>query len=77
MAPRIFTSADMWTAAGERISAQQSFKKDAPEDIRALYQKHAMGNSLFRNSGAASRTFETRPVGWRWNGSLGMVERLI
>jgi tetratricopeptide (TPR) repeat protein/peroxiredoxin len=42
--------ADMWTAAGERISSQESFKKDAPEDVRALYRKHAMGNSLFRNS---------------------------
>ncbi|HZW81328.1 MAG TPA: FG-GAP-like repeat-containing protein [Candidatus Deferrimicrobiaceae bacterium] len=42
--------ADMWTAAGERISSQDNFKKDAPEDVRALYRKHAMGNSLFRNS---------------------------
>ncbi|MFZ0773266.1 MAG: FG-GAP-like repeat-containing protein [Candidatus Sulfotelmatobacter sp.] len=41
--------ADMWTAAGERVSAQEIFKKDAPEDVRALYRKHAMGNSLFRN----------------------------
>ncbi len=42
--------ADMWTAAGERISSQENFKKDAPENVRALYRKHAMGNSLFRNS---------------------------
>jgi tetratricopeptide (TPR) repeat protein/peroxiredoxin len=42
--------ADMWTAAGERISSQENFKKDAPESVRALYRKHAMGNSLFRNS---------------------------
>ena len=41
--------ADMWTAAGERISMQEPFKKDAPRDTRALYHKHAMGNSLFRN----------------------------
>jgi tetratricopeptide (TPR) repeat protein/peroxiredoxin len=41
--------ADMWTAAGERVSAQEIFKKDTPKEIRALYQKHAMGNSLFRN----------------------------
>jgi tetratricopeptide (TPR) repeat protein len=41
---------DMWTAAGERVSTQEIFKKDAPEDVRALYRKHAMGNSLFRNS---------------------------
>ncbi|MGA9507812.1 MAG: FG-GAP-like repeat-containing protein [Candidatus Sulfotelmatobacter sp.] len=42
--------ADMWTAAGERISSQENFKKDAPESVRALYRKHAVGNSLFRNS---------------------------
>jgi tetratricopeptide (TPR) repeat protein len=42
--------ADMWTSAGERISSQEIFKKDTPEDIRTLYRKHARGNSLFRNS---------------------------
>jgi hypothetical protein len=40
----------MWTAAGERISTQEIFKKDTPKKVRALYQKHAIGNSLFRNS---------------------------
>jgi len=43
--------ADMWTAAGERVSAQDIFKPDAPNDVRTLYRKHAMGNSLFRNAG--------------------------
>ncbi|HEV2715582.1 MAG TPA: VCBS repeat-containing protein, partial [Terriglobales bacterium] len=42
--------ADMWTAAGERISAQEIFQKDAPEQVGALYRKHARGNSLFRNT---------------------------
>jgi tetratricopeptide (TPR) repeat protein len=41
--------ADMWTAAGERISSQEIFKKDSPTEVRALYRKHAMGNSLFHN----------------------------
>jgi tetratricopeptide (TPR) repeat protein/peroxiredoxin len=50
--------ANMWTAAGERISTQDVFKKNSASDVRALYRKHAMGNSLFRNrvvrnSGAA------------------------
>ena len=44
--------ANMWTAAGERISSQEVFKKDSSQQIRALYEKHAMGNSLFRNSTA-------------------------
>jgi len=54
--------ADMWTAAGERISTQKIFKKDAPEEVQALYRKHAMGNSLFRNSGShnSGSAFEDR-----------------
>lgn len=44
--------ANMWTAAGERITAQEMFKKGAPEEVRALYRKHAMGNSLFHSNGA-------------------------
>lgn len=42
--------ANMWTAAGERIAAQQDFKPNSTEDVRALYRKHAMGNSLLRNT---------------------------
>jgi len=42
--------ADMWTAAGERIAAQPSFQKDASQEVRALYRRHAMGNSLFRGN---------------------------
>src|SRR2546422_8453483 len=38
--------ADMWSAAGERVSMQAIFQKNAPETVRALYRKHAMGNSL-------------------------------
>jgi len=45
--------ANMWAAAGERVSMQEIFKKDSPPRVRALYQKHAMGNSLFRNRGGS------------------------
>jgi tetratricopeptide (TPR) repeat protein/peroxiredoxin len=65
--------ANMWTAAGERISMQPDFKKDASAKTRALYHQHAMGNSLFRNQSAGSR-FEdattTAGVGigrWAWS----------
>jgi len=44
--------ANMWTAAGERISTQENFKRDSSPEVRALYQKHAMGDSLFRNQAA-------------------------
>jgi tetratricopeptide (TPR) repeat protein len=61
--------ADMWTAAGERISNQESFQKEAPKPVRALYHKHAMGNSLFRNHGDGvfeDRTGEARVAMGRW-----------
>jgi Tfp pilus assembly protein PilF len=41
--------ADMWTAAGERVSGQPTFKVRSSEAIRKLYRKHSMGNSLFRS----------------------------
>jgi tetratricopeptide (TPR) repeat protein len=63
--------ANMWTAAGERVSAQENFKKDSAREVRALYQKHAMGNSLLHNRGA---TFDdaTNSAGvgmgrWSWS----------
>jgi tetratricopeptide (TPR) repeat protein/peroxiredoxin len=43
--------ADMWTAAGLRVSAQENFQKGTPGQVRNLYRKHAMGNSLFRGKG--------------------------
>ena len=46
--------ANMWTAAGERVSSQEIFKEDSFQPVRTLYQKHAMGNSLFRNNGRGS-----------------------
>jgi Tfp pilus assembly protein PilF/peroxiredoxin len=63
--------ANMWTAAGERISSQPVFKNDSPEEIRKLYRKHAMGNSLFRNrAGKFSDATESSGVGigrWSWS----------
>jgi tetratricopeptide (TPR) repeat protein/peroxiredoxin len=70
--------ANMWTAAGERISMQDVFKKNAPAETRALYHKHAMGNSLFRSTfrntsrsgGAFEDTTHAAGVGigrWAWS----------
>jgi tetratricopeptide (TPR) repeat protein/thiol-disulfide isomerase/thioredoxin len=68
--------ADMWTAAGERVSEQEIFKKDASEQVRTLYRKHAMGNSLFQSNGSRNDavTFQDRTssagVGmgrWSWS----------
>jgi tetratricopeptide (TPR) repeat protein len=43
--------ADMWTAAGLRVSSQLRFQQWASEEVRALYRRHAMGNCLYRNRG--------------------------
>jgi tetratricopeptide (TPR) repeat protein/peroxiredoxin len=63
--------ANMWTAAGMRISLQDSFKKESSPDIRALYQKHAMGNSLLRNrDGKFDDVTQCANVGigrWAWS----------
>ena len=53
--------ANMWTAAGKRISTQEIFQKDTPEAARALYRKHAMGNSLFRNNGEGAWVYAIPP----------------
>lgn len=64
--------ADMWTAAGERISTQETFKRGAPKPVQALYRKHALGNSLFRGNGDGSFRDVTGPAGvamgrWSWS----------
>lgn len=63
--------ANMWTAAGLRISTQDVFQKNASPDARSLYQKHAMGNSLFRNLGerfeAVGAPSGTSMGRWSWS----------
>jgi tetratricopeptide (TPR) repeat protein len=65
--------ANMWTAAGQRISMQEAFQKGAGEPVRALYRKHAMGNSLFSNrdgGGAFQDVTAAAQVGmgrWSWS----------
>jgi tetratricopeptide (TPR) repeat protein len=43
--------ADMWTAAGLRVSMQETFQQNSSEEVRAMYRRHAMGNFLYRNRG--------------------------
>ena len=48
---------NMWSDNGLRVTALPAFMKDASDEVRALYRRHARGNSLFRNRAtAASRT---------------------
>jgi tetratricopeptide (TPR) repeat protein/peroxiredoxin len=62
---------DMWTAAGNRIATQDIFQKNAPNAVRARYQKHAMGNSLLRNGGKGAFQDRSSATGvgvgrWSW-----------
>src|ERR1022692_2426098 len=63
--------ANMWTAARERGSTQEIFKTGSSKEVRSLYQKHAMGNSLLHNRGAAfDDTTHSAGVGmgrWAWS----------
>lgn len=63
---------NMWSAAGRRVTASPAFMPEAPEDVRALYRRHARGNSLFRNLGDGR--FEDRTLAsgtamgrWAWS----------
>src|SRR5580765_5760846 len=63
--------ANMWTAAGVRVSTQEIFKKDSAAGVRSLYQKHAMGNSLLCSRGNGfDDTTVSSGVGmgrWAWS----------
>jgi Flp pilus assembly protein TadD/peroxiredoxin len=65
-------AANMWSAAGQRITEQALFHKGAPEDILAFYRRHARGNSLYRNlgNGAFKNVSDQTGVGmgrWSWS----------
>jgi tetratricopeptide (TPR) repeat protein/peroxiredoxin len=64
--------ADMWSAAGMRVSMQDVFQKSASKDVQALYRKHARGNSLFRNRGDGAFQDTSASAGvemgrWSWS----------
>jgi tetratricopeptide (TPR) repeat protein len=69
-APDVYV-ANMWASAGMRVSTLDEFKKESAADVRALYQKHAMGNSLLANRGKDFKD-ETHVSGvgvgrWSWS----------
>jgi Flp pilus assembly protein TadD/peroxiredoxin len=64
--------ANMWSAAGQRVSQQRIFHPGEPENIRELYRTHARGNSLYRNQGNGkfqniSEQVGTEMGGWAWS----------
>ncbi len=63
---------NMWSASGLRVTASPAFLPDAPPEIRALYRRHARGNSLFRNLGNGRFEDTTLDAGvamgrWAWS----------
>lgn len=63
--------ADMWSAAGRRVSAQATFHANEPEEIRSLYRRHAGGNTLYRNLGGGKFESAGQQAGvemgrWAW-----------
>jgi Flp pilus assembly protein TadD/peroxiredoxin len=64
--------ANMWSAAGLRISDQKLFHPDDPEHVRAFYRRHARGNSLYKNQGDGTFSNVTQEAGvemgrWAWS----------
>ena len=62
---------NMFTAHGTRLSAQPMFQMEADAKTRALYERHARGNSLFRNRGDGSFSDVSVEAGvtmgrWAW-----------
>ncbi|MFC5864528.1 FG-GAP-like repeat-containing protein [Acidicapsa dinghuensis] len=63
--------ANMWSAAGERVSTQKQFHPEASAEIRKLYLRHARGNSVFHNTGKgvfedASESSGASMGRWSW-----------
>ncbi len=67
---------NMFSAAGGRIAYQRNFHESFEEESRELFQRHARGNSLFRNRGDG--TFEDISLDagitmgrWAWGAIFG------
>src|SRR5258705_447697 len=63
---------NMWSAAGIRVSEQEPFHQGEAENIRALYRRHARGNSLYRNLGEGKFQNLSEKAGvemgrWAWS----------
>ncbi|MDQ2834840.1 MAG: FG-GAP-like repeat-containing protein [Acidobacteriota bacterium] len=67
--------ANMWSSAGQRVSTQAIFQEKASQETRALYQRHARGNALYRNKGNGEFQNISRQAGvemgrWAWCSDL-------
>ena len=71
---------NMFSKAGNRIAYQRRFQSDLSEESRALYRRHARGNSLFENLGNgnfadASVSSGTTLGRWAWASLFADINR--
>jgi tetratricopeptide (TPR) repeat protein len=64
--------ANMWLNEGKRITASDAFLPQTDPAIRAIYQKHNAGNSLYRNAAKDSFEDKSKEAGvqmgrWSWS----------
>ena len=62
---------NMFSSAGNRVTYQRRFGTSDQPAIKALYQRHARGNTLFRNTGDGQFTDDSLAAGvnmgrWAW-----------
>ena len=73
--PDLYVS-NMFSSAGNRVAYQRHFHVDADDETRAQFQRHARGNSLFRNRGDGTFEDITVEAGvgmgrWAWGSVAG------
>jgi len=66
---------NMWSSAGNRIAFQQQFKPGSTEQTRQLIQRHARGNTFFKNVPGqpfedASETTGLTMGRWAWGSNF-------
>ena len=69
----------MWEAAGQRVSGQAQFHEAAAQATRTLYQRHARGNALYRNSGDGTFENDGQKAGvamgrWSWSADFWDID---
>jgi hypothetical protein len=67
---------NMFSAAGNRITYQRQFNTGVDETVRQDFQRHAHGNTLFRNNGRGGFDDVTDEAGvwqgrWAWGSRFG------
>jgi hypothetical protein len=66
---------NMFSSAGNRITYQRQFQTSADSSIRSLFQRHARGNTLFRNLGNGTFADVSEEAGvtmgrWAWSSNF-------